>query len=291
MAMTGLPITGLSITGLFPPELLMTRPGVIASTVSTAPDFIGMVWSLGLIAIAIALSLWQRLGLAKTLALAALRTLAQLLGVGFVLSVIFASDQPIAIVALLIGMAGIATVVARNRIDRELPELLKWVWMAIVLGATVTMTYVCLFVIRLDPWYSPQQLVPLTGMVLGHAMTAASISGERLVSTLRNSRIEIETHLSLGATPAQAVRGYRQAAVKAGLIPTINAMMIVGLVTLPGTITGQLLGGSEPLVAAIYQILIMFMLALSTLIAALVVTYGLAKQFFNSAMQLVIPQG
>ena len=90
----------------------------------------------------------------------------------------------------------------------------------------------------------------------------------RLVKALRNNRIEIETHLSLGATPRQAIATYRQEAIKAGLIPTVNAMMVVGLVTLPGTITGQILAGADPLVAAIYQILIMFMLALATLIAS-----------------------
>ncbi|MEL7334035.1 MAG: iron export ABC transporter permease subunit FetB [Cyanobacteria bacterium J06560_2] len=261
------------------------------STAATEPDLTGMIWSVGLMAIAIGLSSWQRLGLAKTFAIATFRTLVQLLGVGFFLSVIFASNQPVAIIALLIGMATIAAIVAKGRIDPALPKLLKWVWLAIVLSAVVTMTYVSLLVIRLEPWYAPQQLIPLTGIVLGNAMTAASISGERLVSALRNNRVEIETHLSLGATATQAISAYRRAAIKAGLIPTINAMMIVGLVTLPGTITGQLLGGADPLVAAVYQILIMFMLALATLIASLVVTYGIAKQFFTPAMQLVIPQG
>lgn len=256
---------------------------------AVAPDLTGIIWSVGMMAIAIGLSSWQQLGLTKTLAIATFRTIVQLFGVGFFLSVIFASNQPVAIIALLLGMATIAAVVARGRIDKDLPQLLQWVWLAIVLSAVVTMTYVSLLVIRMEPWYSPYQLIPLTGIVLGNAMTAASISGERLVSALRNNRTEIETHLSLGATPTQAIAAYRQSAIKAGLIPTINAMMIVGLVTLPGTITGQLLGGAEPLVAAVYQILIMFMLALATLIASLVVTYGIARQFFTPAMQLVIP--
>ena len=109
------------------------------------------------------------------------------------------------------------------------------------------------------------------------------------MSALRNSRTEIETHLSLGATPRQAASTYRIEAIKAGLIPTINAMMVVGLVTLPGMITGQILAGADPLIAALYQILIMFMLALATLIAALIATYGIMQQFFNPAMQLVNP--
>ncbi|MEL6353528.1 MAG: iron export ABC transporter permease subunit FetB [Cyanobacteria bacterium J06627_28] len=253
------------------------------------PSLIGMLWAIGMMAIAMGLSSWQQLGLTKTLAIATIRTIAQLLGIGLILGFIFASQQPLAIIGIIIVMATIAAVVAKNRVDRDLPKLLKWVWLAIFTAGLVTVVYVNLLVIRLDPWYDPNYLIPLSGIALGNAMTAASIAGERLVKALRHNRIEIETHLSLGATPTQAIAAYRRAAIKAGLIPTINAMMVVGLVTLPGTITGQLLAGADPLVAAIYQILIMFMLALATLIASLVITYGIAKQFFTPAMQLIDP--
>lgn len=254
------------------------------------PSAIGMLWAVGMMAIAIGLSSWQRLGLTQTLVIATFRTVAQLLFVGVFLSAIFASRQPLAVFAVLLVMATITAIVAHGRIDKGLPKLLKWVWLAIFTSGLVTMLYVALFVIELDPWYDPRYLVPLSGIVLGNAMSAASISGERLVTALRNNRIEIETHLSLGATPRQAIATYRQAAIKAGLAPTINAMMVVALVTLPGTITGQILAGTDPLVAAIYQILIIFMLVLANLIAALVVTYGISQQFFTPAMQLVIPQ-
>ena len=229
------------------------------------------------------------LGLSRLLAIATGRTIVQLLGVGLFLAVIFATRSPLAVLAVLVGMATIAAIVARNRIDRDLPRLLRWVWLAIFSSGLVTMTYVIVLVIRPDPWYDPRYLIPLTGIVLGNAMTASSIAGERLVNALRNNRVEIETHLSLGATPAQAALTYRRAAIKAGLIPTVNAMMVVGLVTLPGAITGQILAGADPLIAALFQMLIMFMLALATLIAALIVTYGIMQQFFTPAMQLTDP--
>jgi putative ABC transport system permease protein len=253
------------------------------------PSVFGLLWAIGLMAIAIGLSSWQRLGLSRLLAIATVRTLVQLLGVGVLLSFVFATRNLWAVLGLLLGMVTIAAVVARNRIDRDLPRLGQWVWLAIFVSGLLTMTYVITFIIRPEPWYDPRYLIPLTGIVLGNAMTAASIAGERLVSALRNQRLEIETHLSLGATPAQAVQRYRQEAIKAGLIPTINSMMVVGLVTLPGAITGQILAGADPLIAAIYQILIMFMLAVSTLVASLVATYGIMRQFFSPAMQLVEP--
>jgi putative ABC transport system permease protein len=117
-------------------------------------------------------------------------------------------------------------------------------------------------------------------------MNGAAIAGERLVSSISSSRLEIETHLSLGATPQQAVTAYRKDAVRAGLIPTLNQMMVVGVVTLPGMITGQLLSGVKPLEAASYQILIMLMLAFTNLITTVLVTQGLTRQFFNTQAQL-----
>ncbi len=254
------------------------------------PTLIGMLWATGLMAIAIGLASWQQLGISRLLAIATGRTIVQLLGVGVLLAFVFATRNPFIVLAVLLGMTTIAAVVARNRIDRDLPRLLKWVWLAIFASALLTISYVCLLVIRLDPWYDPRYLIPLTGIVLGNAMTAASVAGERFVSALRNNRSEIETHLSLGATATQAVQTYRQAAIKAGLIPTINTMMIVGLVTLPIIMAGQILAGADPLIAAIYQILIMFMLAIANLIASLVVTYGIMQQFFTPAMQLIDPR-
>ncbi|MBE9080443.1 iron export ABC transporter permease subunit FetB [Romeria aff. gracilis LEGE 07310] len=252
-------------------------------------DLLRMAWALGLVAAALGLSSWQRLGLSGTIAIASARTVLQLAAVGFFFSIIFAWRNPFGVLAVLAVMLTIAALVARNRIDRSLPRLLPWLWGGILTSAALTMGYVSLFVIRPDPWYEPRYLIPLTGIVYGNAMNAAAIAGERLVSTLRNRRTEIETHLSLGATPSQAISAYRREAIKAGLIPTINQMMVVGLVTLPGIITGQLLGGAEPFTAALYQMLIMFMLAFTNLTTSALVTYGISRQFFNSALQLIDP--
>jgi putative ABC transport system permease protein len=151
------------------------------------------------------------------------------------------------------------------------------------------MVYTNGVVVRPELWYDPRYVIPLSGIVLGNAMNAASIAGDRLVSSLQQHQTDVETHLCLGATPAQAIAQYRREAIKAGLIPTLNAMMVVGIVTLPGIITGQLLGGAEPLNAALYQMLIMFMLAFSNLFTAILVTAGLQRRFFNAAAQLVLP--
>ncbi|NEP54990.1 MAG: iron export ABC transporter permease subunit FetB [Moorea sp. SIO3C2] len=253
-------------------------------------DLIRIAWALGFMAVAIGLSLWQQLGLAGTLAIATLRTVVQLFAVGILLSIIFTLRSPGLILLVLLIMLTVAALTARNRIGQDIPRLVLWLWGAMLTSTALTLAYALTVVVRPEQWYEPRYLIPLTGMVLGAVLNTASLTGERFLSALRNHRTEIETHLSLGATPSQAIASYRQEAIKAGLIPIINSMMVVGLVTLPGMITGQILGGADPLNAALYQMLIMFMLAFAALTMAMLVTYALRQQFFNQAMQLVDPK-
>ncbi len=247
-----------------------------------------LVWALGMMAIAVGLSAWQQLGLEWNLAIATGRTVMQLLVVGYILAVVFAFRDPWTVLAVLAVMLSIATIVARNRISKKIPQLLPLVGGSILIGTALTLAYTNLLVLQPRTWYEPQYVIPLAGIVLGNAMNAAAIAGERLVSTLNNSQLEIETHLSLGATPQQAVAQYRKDAIKAGLIPTVNTMMVVGIVTLPGIMTGQLLSGADPLLAAAYQMLIMFMLAFATLVTTLLLTWGICQKFFNQAAQLIV---
>lgn len=242
--------------------------------------------SLGLMVAAIALSAWQRLGLEWSLAIATLRTIVQLLVVGYLLAIVFALRDPWVVLAVIAVMLSIAAVVARNRISKKVPNLLPIVGGSIGISTALTLAYINFVVIRPELWYEPQYVIPLAGILLGNAMNGAAIAGERLVTTLNTSQLEIETHLCLGATPWQAIALYRREAIKAGLIPTLNAMLVVGIVTLPGIITGQLLSGVSPLDAALYQMLIMFMLAFVTLVTTVLVIQGIYRQFFNSAYQL-----
>ncbi|GET39554.1 ABC transporter permease [Microseira wollei] len=250
-------------------------------------DIVHLAWGLGLIAIAIGLSAIERLGLEWRLLTATVRAIAQLFGVGFVLEVAFAGNNPVAVLVVLILILTTAALVARNRIGKKIPQILPIVWGALLLSTALSVGYVNLLVLHPPTWYEPQYLVPLAAIVLGQAMNGAAIAGERLTSSLVASRIEIETHLSLGATPQQAVAFYRTEAIRAGIIPTLNSMAIVGVITLPGFFTGQILGGVSPFQAAFYQMLILFMVATATLIATLLVTKGICLKVFNSSEQLI----
>ncbi|BAZ32891.1 hypothetical protein NIES4074_53980 [Cylindrospermum sp. NIES-4074] len=250
-------------------------------------DLVDLVMAVGLMAIAIGLSAWEKLGLELNLAIATGRTILQLIVLGYVFDFIFAVGNIWAVLAILTVMLTIAAIAARNRISQKIPQVLPLVWGAILASTALTVLYVNFLIIQPNRWYEPQYMLPLAGILLGNAMNAAAIAGDRLVSTINMTSVEIETHLSLGATPQQAVKQYRKEAIRAALIPTLNQMMLIGMVALPGITSGQILAGVNPLDAVSYEILIMFMVVVANLLTTILVTRGLCRQFFNSAMQLV----
>lgn len=245
-------------------------------------------WLIGLLGIAIALSRWQKLALEGQLIFAAGRSLIQLLVVGSIIAAIFDLNNPWAVFLILSIMISIAAVVAKNRIAPKQSRLLPTVWGSIFVSSCLTVAYAILLMINPSPWYNPQYLIPLTGMLLGNAMNSASLAGERLSSLIEQNYREVETHLSLGATPKQAINNYQKEAIRISLIPTINQMMVVGMVSLPGMFTGQVLAGSDPLDAASYQILILFMIVVTNLLTSILITEGVYRRFFNSNFQLII---
>ncbi len=250
-------------------------------------DWVELAAAVGLMGISIGLSAWEKIGLELNLALATGRTILQLAVLGYVLGFIFAFDNAWAVLAILAVMLTLAAIVARNRINQKMPQMLFLVWGAILVSTTLTLVYTNFLIIKPERWYEPQYVIPLAGIILGNAMNAAAISGERLASIINASHLEIETHLSLGATPQQAVAQYRKDAIRTGFIPTLNQMMIIGMVTLPGVLSGQLLSGVNAQEAASYQIVIMLMIAFANLLTTLLVTRGLCRQFFNFAAQVV----
>lgn len=251
-------------------------------------DSFDLVLALGIMGITIALSLWQNLDLEKQLALGTGRSLLQLLVVGYVLDLVFALNNWLAVVGIILVMLSIAAITVRNRINLKIKGILPLVWLSLLSSTALTLGYIILLIIQPPRWYEPQYLIPLAGMILGNAMNGAALAGDRLVSGIKQHRLEIETHLALGATPKQAIFSYQKEAVRTGLIPIVNNMMVVGLVSLPGMLTGQVIAGNSPLNAASYQILILFALVGANLITTLLVTESLYKKFFNHSMQLKI---
>ncbi|MBW4601148.1 MAG: iron export ABC transporter permease subunit FetB [Calothrix sp. FI2-JRJ7] len=250
-------------------------------------DFTDLGIAVALMAITIGLSAWEKLGIEIKLLMATGRTILQLMVLGYVLDFIFAIDNAIAVLAILAVIITIAAIITRNRISQKIPLVLPLVWGAMFISTSVSMIYTNYLIIQPQRWFEPRYVIPLALMVIAGAMNAAVIAGERLVKTIDTSHLEIETHLSLGATPTQAVAEYRKEAIRAGIIPTINQMTLVGMVTIPSFFTGQLLGGVKADEAISYQIVVLFMIAFANLVTTILVTRGLSRQFFNSNAQLI----
>jgi putative ABC transport system permease protein len=130
-------------------------------------------------------------------------------------------------------------------------------------------------------------LIPLFGMIVGNAMNGAALAVERLQSEMEAGRAQIEAYLALGATPQQASAEPARRATDAAMIPTINALAVVGVVSLPGMMTGQILAGSAPTLAVRYQLVVVFMLTAATALAAAGIVLWYRRTFFTAAAQLL----
>lgn len=211
------------------------------------------------------------LRLHKQIVVAALRCTIQLLLVGFILRAVFAVDTPALTLLLILVMIAIAGREVAARPEKRLIRYGNQIagLSAVALATFVTAGFALLTALRPHPWYAARYAVPLAGIMLGNALNAASLSLDALLSGVMRERAAIEAQLALGTSFTDAIRPLLRRAVRHGMLPTINTMSAAGLVTLPGIMTGQILAGLSPVEAVKYQILLMFLLAGTTGIAAL----------------------
>jgi putative ABC transport system permease protein len=239
-----------------------------------------------LFGIVILLSVRENLQIEKTFAHAAVRCVVQLLLVGYLIEYIFDLSRWYFVVALLVAMSVIAARAGTVRITSKVNNLGLMVWVAIFSGTIIDTVIVTEVVLKIDPWWNPRYLLPLAGMIMGNALNSGSMAGERFISELRNRKSEVETLLILGFSSARASIEMKRSAIRGALIPTFNAMFTVGLVHLPGMMTGQILGGVSPVTASKYQIIVMFMISSTVLITALILVNLLQRQYFTANHQL-----
>lgn len=222
------------------------------------------------------LSLAFELGLERTLAVAAARMVAQLLLAGLVLKLVFEQSSPVWTVALAALMIAVAGWEALARQERRVKG-----WQAQALSTatlfvvgTLSVLFAVGAVIRPTPWFTPQYVLPLLGMVLGNALTGIALTLDAMTSAAATQRTAIEARLALGATRFTAMDGVLRRSLRTGLMPILNAMAATGVVSLPGMMTGQILGGVPPVEAAKYQIMIMFLLAGATALGVVIAGIG-----------------
>ncbi len=235
-----------------------------------------------------ALSVALRLGLHRQLAIAACRMVLQLLLIGLVLRAVFALASPPVTLLVILVMIAIAAREVAVRPTQRLSRLGNYAvgGVAVALATFVTSLLALTTALRPTPWYDARYAIPLAGIVLGNVLNTASIALDSLLAGVARERSAIEAQLALGATMRVAMARLVREAMRRGLLPIINAMSASGVVTLPGIMTGQILAGLDPMQAVKYQILLMFLLAGGSGLAAVAVVLLAARRLTDSRQRL-----
>jgi putative ABC transport system permease protein len=238
--------------------------------------------ALALAAIALAVSLWQRMALERDIATAVVRAFVQLTAIGYVIAIVFEQDEFLLVVALLTVMVVFGAFTARGR-ARAVPGAFAVLIVALAAAAAGTLgLVVALGVFAPEPRY----LVPVGGMVIGNAMTAAAVALNRLADEVHGESARIEATLALGATSAQAMRPILRRCLRSGVIPLVDSTKTSGLIFFPGTMVGMLLAGADPTDAVRLQLVLLYVLLGSVSLAALIAVLLAYRRFFTPFHQL-----
>ena len=218
------------------------------------------------------------------------RMLIQLLLIGYVLSYIFYSDSPWLIGIILLSMVSISSWIALRTLEKYRMILIKHGFIAIFIGGGFTLLVISQGALGVTPWYQPQVIIPLAGMIFANAMNSVSLSAERIFSELSSQLSSQVPHKLSSQLPHKLskITSYqtaRHSALNAATIPVINSLFAVGLVSLPGMMTGQILSGVSPLIAARYQIIVMCMIFASAILSAVVFLLLSEKDITNIIKQ------
>ncbi|TCK93265.1 putative ABC transport system permease protein [Natranaerovirga hydrolytica] len=231
---------------------------------------------------------YRKIDREKEILIASIRMTLQLILTGYVLSYLFDNPNPILVIAVFLLMQIFAISNILKRVKHSInPSLKKIIIFSMFIGTTITLMFFIIAIVRLSPWYDPRYFIPLAGMLVGNAMTGISLGVNHLISGMKKQRDKVEGALMLGATPKEASKPVVNEAFDSAFLPTINSMVGMGIVFLPGMMTGQILSGISPFMAIKYQIAIMLgILGSVTLTVILFVSLGY-KTFFNKEYQMI----
>lgn len=237
-----------------------------------------------LIAMAVIVSYQQKMRLELEILHSALRAVVQLVVVGYVLHFIFGADHPLFTGGVLLVMLISAAVNGGKR--GEGITHASWIaGVSIGIGAVITLA-ILLGANVLS--FTPYQMIPVGGMVMSGAMVAVGLCFRQITTSFKSRQQEIQIKLALGATPMQACKAILRAALIFSLQPTIDSAKTLGIVSLPGMMTGLILAGMSPMEAIKYQIIVIFMSFSTISIAIAIAGYLSCRQFFNAKEQLIL---
>lgn len=224
----------------------------------------------------------------KQILISSIRMTVQLILTGYVLVYIFDNIKPIYTLIYLFAMEAFAIYTIFKMSKTELSTKMKKIIVISMLSGTLVSLFFFLFVvIGISPWYDPRYFIPIAGMLVGNSMTGISLGVSRLIYGMNNEKNLVETALMLGASPKASCKNIVNNAFDSAILPTINSMVGMGIISLPGMMTGQILSGIYPLTAIFYQIAIMLGILGSVSITVILLVQLGYKTFFNSENQLI----
>lgn len=240
------------------------------------------VAALAVVAMAVALSYVQKLGLEGEMAYSIFRAFLQLSVIGFVLQFIFNQDNALWILMAYLFMVSVAGYTAGQR-AKHVPRGKYVAGASILVGTAITM--LVLVILRVFP-FTPRYIIPVAGMMVGNAMTVTGVTMKKLRDDIKMQTSLVETALALGATPRQATLQQVRRSLVIALSPVLDNAKTVGLISLPGAMTGLIMGGASPLEAIQLQIVVMNMLVGASTVSSIMSTYLSWPSFFTKAYQL-----
>ncbi len=242
-------------------------------------QWLGLALSALLLIIPIVVSRYKKLDLVKPLLKAITRMVVQLAMIGLVLEYLFKWNTPVSTFGWMLIMIGAAVHTIISRLDIKWRFMLPVVIFPLLASTLVVMPFVIFVIVRPQPFLDARFIIPIYGMVLGNSMNSTALALERFHSDIKSSWKEYYTYIAMGASPREATFSFCQKAIKMSLMPRIMNVSSMGIIALPGMMSGQILSGASPATAIKYQIMIMI-----AIIAAVTLTVFLSLRLFTARM-------
>lgn len=247
---------------------------------------LSLIGSIAFMLLVATIAFITKLGITKSIYIGTIRSFLQLIVMGYVLGFVFDSNKWYFTVLIILIMLVFAAIDGYKRLKFKPKNIFMHSFIAISIGSIIPLGYMFYILLGVKPWYNPQYIIPISAMIISNTMSGISICLNHFGNDLKLRKTEIEAKLSLGANSNTATEEIQKSSIKAGLIPTVNALMVLGIVKLPGMMTGQIIGGVSPVESVKYQLLIMYIISASTAISLFILVKLIRKSVFNKREQL-----
>ncbi|EFA22710.1 ABC transporter permease [Bifidobacterium gallicum] len=261
----------------------------MSGTAYTQIDVWGLVFAMLMVCVAAGISMAMKLGVGRSLVWNSVRSIVQLLAMAIVIAYVIKLDNAWVTIGLICLMVLAATEITMNRAKGVPSGMAGIVLLSLAITMLLMLTLVAEVIIRPKNWAEPSLIIPLTGMLLGNAVSALALGLSRFFDSMRERADDVQTMLALGASPWEAARPSIRNSVKLGLLPSIAKLETSGIVTIPGMMSGQIISGENPFDAAKYQFVLLTAIAALTLVADAIILLLVYKRCFTSYDRYLVP--